>query len=97
MMGEQPARGSANVIIFSATALLAVVVALGVAYGLWTELHRTSERAVLTAAVSALGAGTGLLGFAMDKLVTRLFLLVLGTTLILGFFFGGPIFGVINP
>ncbi len=96
-MGEQPAREPAEVIIFGTTALLAVVVAIGLAFVLWAQLHRTSERAVLTAAVSSLGAGTGCLGFATQKPVARLFMLVFAATLLIAFFLGGPIFSTLTP
>lgn len=97
MMGEQPAREPADLIIFGTTALLAVVVGIGVAFGLWSALHHTSQRAVLTAAVTAISAGAGCLGFAIEKLIGRLFLLVFAATLVLAFFLGGPIFGTLAP
>jgi hypothetical protein len=97
MMGEQPAREPADLIIFGTTALLAIVVGIGIAFALWSEMHWTAARAVLTAAVGALAAGTGCLGFAFEKPVVRLFLLVFASTLLLAFFFGGPIFRTLIP
>lgn len=96
-MGEQPAKEPADAIIFGATALLAIVVGAGVAFSLWTELHRTSEHAVLTAAVSALSAGMGCIAFAVAKPATRLFLLVFAGTLLVAFFLGGSIFALVSP
>ena len=96
-MGEQPAREPAEAIIFGTTALLAVVIAVGTAFVLWSQLHHTSERAILTAAVSSLGAGMGCLAFAIQKPVGRLFLLVFASTLVLAFFLGGPIFSTLAP
>ncbi len=96
-MGEQPAREPADAIIFAATALLAIVVATGVAFTLWSELHRTSEHAVLTAAVSSFSVGTGCLAFASTKPAGRLFLLVFAVTLVMAFFLGSGIFSTISP
>ena len=87
----------AELIIFGTTALLAIVLGIGVAFGLWSQLHHTSQRAILIAAVSALSAGTGCVGFAIEKPAARLFLLVFGATLLLAFFLGGPIFATLVP
>ena len=97
MMGEQPAKAPADAIIFAATALLGIVVGVGVAFSLWTELHRTSEHAVLSAAVSAFSVGMGCIAFAVAKPAARLFLLVFAVTLVMAFFLGGGVFSTISP
>ena len=93
-MGEQPLREPSELVIWGASALLAALVGLGGAFGLWMQLHRTDHAAVLTFSVVALSLGLGLIGWAVRTLLTRVFLIVLAVTLLTGFFLASPAFAL---
>lgn len=96
MMKERLAQRPAEVVIGVSTALLAAVLGIGVAYGLWSQLHQTNVPAVLTAAVVALASGMIMIGFAIRNLSTRLFLVVAACSLALAFFAGPAAFSTLT-
>ncbi len=97
MMGERPAQEPTQFVIWGATGLLAAVLSVAIAFGLWTQLHQMQEGSLLGAAVTALGAGTSLVGFSAPRATTRLFLVVFGVVMIAAFFLGGPAFQTLAP
>ena len=92
MMGSRPVREPTELVIWSATALLGLVVGIGTAFSLWTQLHRTADQAVLDGAVLALSIGLSLIAVAVDNLTTRLFIWAAAAGLILSFFVGSGLF-----
>lgn len=96
MMSERPVPESTDVVILTATGLLGAVLGAAVAFGLWTQLHHSAD-GLVTPAVAALGIGLSLTGFALPRFTTRLFLLMLGLSLLAAFFLGGPFFKTLAP
>jgi hypothetical protein len=92
MMREHPVQSSTQVIIGASTVLLGMIMGVGTAFGLWSQLHHTAEPAMLTAAVVALATGLALVGIAVQNTATRLFLVVAAGSLALAFFSGGGAF-----
>ncbi|MDP9025569.1 MAG: hypothetical protein M3N13_09370 [Candidatus Eremiobacteraeota bacterium] len=92
MMGERPAPESTEIVILVATALLGVVLGTAVAFGLWTQLTRSSSAGLLSPAVAVIGIGLSLAGFGFPRFATRLFFIALGAALVAAFFFGGALF-----
>jgi hypothetical protein len=88
MMKERPAQVPAEIVIGISTTLLGVLSGVGVAFMLWSQLHHTSVPGVLTAAVVAMASGLIMVGFAVQSLSTRLFLIVAACSLTLAFFAG---------
>jgi hypothetical protein len=97
MMKERPAQVPAEIVIGTSTALLGMIVGVGIAFGLWSQLHHTSAPGVLTAAVVALSAGLIMIGAAVTHLNTRLFMIVAACSLALAFFAGPAIFTTLTP
>jgi hypothetical protein len=95
MMKERPAQMPAEIVIGVSTALLGILVGLGTAFALWSQLHRTTVPDVLTASVVALATGLILIGFAVQNFSVRLFLIVAACSLALAFFAGSPAFTAI--
>jgi len=96
MMKERPAQLPAEVVIGVSTTLLAAILGVGVAFGLWSQLHHTTVPGVLTAAVVALASGLIMIGFAVQNLSTRLFLVVAACSLALAFFAGPAAFSALT-
>lgn len=86
MMGSRPVRESAELVIWSATALLGVMVGLGTAFMLWSGFHHSTDPAIVDAAVVALAVGMALVAVAIDKLTIRLFVWAACATLLIAFF-----------
>ena len=95
MMRERPLQEPSELVIWSATTLLGALIGLAAAFMLWTQLHRTGEPTMLDGAVFSLGFGFGLMGLALPGLTRRLFLVVLGCTLLIGYFALGGAFSAI--
>jgi FtsH-binding integral membrane protein len=81
-----------EVVIRGASALLALVIGIGLAFGLWLELHRVAEPNAFELAVVSLGAGLALIAVGLRYTAGRIFLAVLAVTLVLAFFGGGHAF-----
>lgn len=92
MMGSRPVREPTELVIWSASALLGIVVGIGTAFTLWVQLHRTADHAILDGAVIALAVGLSLIAVAVDNLTTRLFIWAVSAGLILAFFAGSSAF-----
>lgn len=97
MMSEKPVPEATELVILVSTALLGAVLGMGIAFGLWTQLHESADGALVTPAVAALGLGLSLTGFALPRFTSRVFLLVLGLALVAAFFLGAPIFRTLAP
>lgn len=95
MMKERPAQVPAEIVIGVSTALLGVLLGGGTAFALWSQLHHTSVPEVLIASVVALATGLILVGFAIQNLSVRLFLIVSACSLALAFFAGQAAFAAI--
>lgn len=96
-MGDRPVQEPTELVIGGAIALLGIVLGAGFAFALWSALHHTDERAILSGAVGALGVGLVLVGLATSRFTTRLFLVVLGLVFAASFFLGGPAFATLSP
>lgn len=94
-MHDRSATEPADYVIWGAWGLLAVLLALGSAFSLWTALHRLSQAGLVDAAVGSLAFGLALLGFAVNRRLTRLFLVVYAVTLVLAYAIGAPHFSKI--
>ena len=95
MIRERSFQEPSELVIWSATALLGVLLGLGVAFMLWAQIHRTGEPALLDAAVFAMGLGLGLVGLALRNLTPRIFSVALGVALLLAFFTLGGVFSTL--
>jgi hypothetical protein len=84
-------------VIRAASALLALAVGIGLAFGLWSQLRHVADWSGLEVAVVALGLGLGLIALGLRYPAARIFLAVLGVTLVLAFFCGGHAFTAIAP
>lgn len=96
MMGSRPVRESAEVVIWGATSLLGIMVGVGTAFMLWSQLHNRNVPVMLDAAVIALAVGLGLIGVAVTNAPTRVFLWVLAGAFVLAFFAGGGAFAALT-
>jgi hypothetical protein len=97
MMGSRPVGEANEAVIWGSASLLGVLAGVGLAFGLWSQLHGSSEPALLTAAVASLSAGLGLIAVALENIPARLFLVALAMALPIAFFGGGPAFAAISP
>ena len=95
MMKERPALVPSEIVIGTSTALLGMIVGVGTAFGLWSQLHHTSAPGILTAAVVALATGLALIGLAAQTLSARLFMIVAACSLALAFFAGTAAFSTL--
>ena len=96
MLKERPAQVPAEIVIGTSTALLGIIVGVGTAYGLWSQLHHTSAPGILTAAVVALAAGLIMIGAAVQNINSRLFMIVAACSLALAFFAGPAAFSTLT-
>jgi hypothetical protein len=92
MMRDRSIREPADFLIWSTSALLALLVGTAVAFLLWRGLHRVPETGLALAAVGSLGAGTVLIALALDRPLLRVFLVVMAAVFVLGYTLGGPAF-----
>ena len=92
MMGSRPVREPTELVIWSASALLGIMVGIGAAFMLWSQLHRSADQAILDAAVVAVAAGFSLVSVALDNFLARLFVWAASAALVVSFFAGAPLF-----
>jgi hypothetical protein len=97
MMGSRSSNAPTEMIIRGASALLALVVGVGLAFGLWSQVHRVAEPSSIEVAVASLGLGLGLIAVGLRYAAGRIFLAVMAVTLVLAFFGGGHAFAGITP
>ena len=96
-MGSRPVREPAEFVIWSASALLGVMVGIGTAYMFWGQFHQSTDQAVVYGAILALAAGLALIAVAIDNLTARLFVWTACATLAIAFFTGSGIFAALSP
>lgn len=95
MIRSGSSRMPAEVVILTATVLLALLTGAGAAFLLWTRLDGVRPPAALDAAVAAIALGVALVGLAVPGRNVRLFLWVVGGTFGLAFLLGAPVFALI--
>jgi|SRR5580704_13027718 hypothetical protein len=86
-----------DVVIWTAAGLLALVLGLGTAFFLWFALHRADQVLVAQGAVGSLSIGLVLVGLGASRPMTRVFFVLLATTLILGYALGASEFARLVP
>jgi len=92
VLGERPAREPAEIVIWGASSLLAVLLGVGCAFMLWSQLHETARVGLLMASVGAVGAGLALIGVSSSNARIRVMLFLFAAALELAFFTGGTAF-----
>ena len=92
MMHDRSFREPADFVIWTTSAMLALLVGTAVAFILWVGLHRVTESGLALAAVGTLGAGTVLVALSLDRPLLRVFLVVMAAVFVLGYSLGGPAF-----
>ena len=96
-MPDRSLREPNEVVIWTATSLLAVVVGLGGAFFLWLTLHRSDRPFVVQGAVLSLSLGLVLIGLGSQRFLTRVFLVLLAVALALAYALGGSEFARLAP
>jgi hypothetical protein len=97
MMPDRSLREPNEVVIWTATSLLAVVVGLGTAFFLWLSLHRTDRPFVAQGAVVSLSIGLVLIGLGSQRFLARIFFVLLAVALALAYALGGTEFARLAP
>ncbi|MBV8638164.1 MAG: hypothetical protein JO322_08755 [Candidatus Eremiobacteraeota bacterium] len=92
MMGSRPVREPAELVIWSASALLGLVVGIGTAFILWSQLHRGADQVVLDGAIIAIATGLSLVAVAVDNVIARLFIWAACAAMVIAFFAGATMF-----
>jgi hypothetical protein len=92
MMHDRSYREPADYVIWTTSAMLALLVGTAMAFFLWVGLHRVTESGLALAAVGTLGAGTVLVALSLDRPLLRTFLVVMAAVFVLGYTLGGPAF-----
>ncbi|HET9030475.1 MAG TPA: hypothetical protein VFN49_09870 [Candidatus Aquilonibacter sp.] len=95
MMGSRPVREPAEFVIWSATALLGIMVGIGTAFMLWSAFHSSAEQSLVAAAIVAIALGLSLVALAIDNIPSRLFVWVAAATLVIAFFTGPTFFAAL--
>jgi len=96
-MPDRSLREPNEVVIWTSTSLLAVVVGLGTAFFLWLSLHRTDRPFVAQGAVGSLSLGLVLVGLSSERLLGRAFFVLLAVALAIAYALGGPEFARLAP
>ncbi len=96
-MPDRSLREPNEVVIWTSTSLLAVVVGLGTAFFLWLFLHRTDRPMVAQGAVLSLSLGLALIGLGSQRLLARIFFVLLAVALAVAYALGGPEFARLAP
>lgn len=96
-MPERSLREPNEVVIWTATSLLALVVGLGTAFFLWLCLHHTDRPMVAQGAVLLLSLGLVLIGLGSQRLLLRIFFVLLAVALAVAYALGGPEFARLAP
>ncbi len=96
-MPERSLREPNELVIWTATSLLAVVVGLGTAFFLWLSLHSTYRPMVAQGAVLSLSLGLVLIGLGSQRLLMRIFFVLLAVALAVAYALGGPEFARLAP
>jgi hypothetical protein len=86
-----------DVMIWTAGSLLAALLGLGGAFGLWLFLRHSDAQTAAHAAVVTLGAGIAVVGLSAERAPARLFWIVLAGVVVVGYLFGGAEFARLIP
>jgi hypothetical protein len=97
MMPDRSLREPNEVVIWTATSLLAVVVGPGGAFFLWLSLHRTDRPFVAQGAVVSLSLGLVFIGLGSQRFLVRIFFVLLAVALALAYALGGTEFARLAP
>jgi drug/metabolite transporter superfamily protein YnfA len=97
MLPQHSVPESNEVVIWTAGSLLAALLGLGGAFGLWLFLRHSDAQTAAHAAVVTLGAGIAVVGLSAERPPARLFWIVLAGMMLVGYLFGGPEFSRLVP
>ncbi len=93
---ERHPHAVTDLVIRTATAGLAILTGVGIAFAFWAQLEHTARPELLTAAVVSICLGALLIGVAMQSLSTRVFLWLAAATLAVAFFAGSGAFAALS-
>jgi hypothetical protein len=96
MMGSRPVREPAELVIWSASSLLGVMVGIGTAFILWSQFRLVADQPIVDGTVVALAVGLSLIAVAVDNLTARLFMWAACATLAIAFFTAPGLFAAIT-
>jgi hypothetical protein len=97
MLPQHSVPESNEVVIWTAGSLLAALLGLAGAFGLWLFLRHSDTQTIAHAAVVTLGAGIAVVGLSAERLSTRLFWIVLAGMMVAGYLFGDAEFARLIP
>lgn len=97
MMPEQSVSEPTEYLIWGTTGLLALLLGVGASFVVWAALRRSADTVLVEAAVGMLGVGLLTIGLAVERPLTKLFLILFAVSLVLSFTFGGPEFARLLP
>jgi hypothetical protein len=96
-MPERLFTGPSEFVIWTVSALLALVAGLGTAFFLWSLLRHTGEPVVAQAAIVSFGIGLALVGISTEKALVRVFCCLFAAMLVFAYLLGGPAFVRLVP
>ena len=97
MLGqERQEQHSAELIIRGTIVALALLTGIGVAFALWSALHASPATLAVTASVTALTLGLGLISLALPSRTARLFLVLMAASMAVAFFAGSGAFAALS-
>jgi hypothetical protein len=82
----------AEIVIWSTSALLAVLLGIGLAFFLWFGLRGEEHAWIVPVLVAGFGTGVLLLGMASKQVLIRAVLALFAVTLVLSYIVGSPSF-----
>jgi hypothetical protein len=97
MLPQHSVPESNEVVIWTAGSLLATLLGLAGAFGLWLFLRHSDAQTVAHAAVVTLGAGIAVVGLSAERSPARLFWIVLAGMMVVGYLFGNAEFARLIP
>jgi hypothetical protein len=97
MLPQHSVPESNEVVIWTAGSLLATLLGLAGAFGLWLFLRHSDAQTVAHAAVVTMGAGIAVVGLSAERPPTRLFWVVLAGMMVVGYLFGDAEFARLIP
>ncbi|HVA33517.1 MAG TPA: hypothetical protein VNG31_05180 [Candidatus Baltobacteraceae bacterium] len=97
VMPDRTMKEPTELLIWTASLLVALLIGVGCAFVLWVPLHRASLPGMAVAAVWVLSVGLVLIAFSVERSLTRASLVVLAVMLVVGYTLGGPQFAHLVP
>jgi hypothetical protein len=89
---------AADIVTWAASCLLTALVGVGISFGLWTRLHTGGPTLIVYGALGAFAIGAVLVGLALQRLLARVCVMILGFSVLLAYLFGSPGFSrLIGP